>query len=152
MWSYCSSLVSAAESLHCIRISALLLNLEGSDEFRHGIERWVHSAVPGEFSVLIQPSLTAVLARQGNELLAAIRFQLGNGPQHHQGLVTLAQPKLPSPKAMNGQLCLGCWGSSGHLSASSGAFQYSPSHGPGEVQNELPLFTGSLEEFGNELH
>lgn len=39
MWSYCSSLVSAAESLHCIRISALLLNVEGSGEFRPGSEQ-----------------------------------------------------------------------------------------------------------------
>lgn len=28
----------------------------------------------------------------------ATEFQLGNGPQHHQGLLTLAQPKLSGPK------------------------------------------------------
>lgn len=56
MWSNCYSLVSAAESLQCIRISALLLSLEGWDEFRHGSEQnslcsfrhpWLHLGIQG---------------------------------------------------------------------------------------------------------
>lgn len=93
MWSNCYSLVSAAESLQCIRISALLLNLEGWDEFRHGSERWVNRILCAHFAI---PDST--WASRAMTCLAAIKFQLGNGPQQHQGLLTLAQAWIVSPK------------------------------------------------------
>lgn len=147
MWSYCYSLVSAAESLQCIRISALLLSLEGWDEFRRGSERWL-SAVPGELFVVISHLwLQSWLI----SCSAAIEFQLGNGPQHHQGLLTLAQPKLSGPKTQVNcaWAAVAALGTSMHPQVHVNILLLTDLW---TMQNELPLFTGSLEGFGNELH
>lgn len=42
---------------------------------------------------------------------------------------------------MSGQLPISCSGSSKHLSESSSTFKCTPSQGPVEKRNQLPLFT-----------
>lgn len=78
---------------------------------------------------------------KGASYSAAIEFQLENGTSLHKGLLTLTQPKLLGPKPMSGQLPISCSGSSKRLSESSSTFKCTPSQGPVEKRNQLPLFT-----------